>query len=390
MKTTVGVFFGGKSVEHDVSIITAIQVMNALDSTIYEVIPVYVSRNGDWYTGEGMRKIETFQKKDFLNAQTRIHPAMSSEHGVLYSYPGGLLKRSKPVAKLDAAFMAFHGSQGENGSFQGVMEIMQIPYVGSGVKASAMAMDKSTVKDICRVEEIAVVPSVKLQESEWYESTDTYLVDIRKMNFPLIVKPNDLGSSIGISMVKNEEELQDGIDLAFQYSKTILVEQFVKNMKEVNCSVAKTIEGVQVSELEELVKNPDNLVTFDDKYVSDGQSEGMASAKRIIPANLDAKTADLIRDYSRRIYNALDCDGLVRIDYMIDTVENTVFLNEINSIPGSLAFYLWEPLGVKFSQLLDSLIKRSMSDFAKKQKLRSEYKSTILSRVDGYKLSNKV
>lgn len=392
MKKNIGIFFGGRSVEHEISIITASQLIKAIDKSKYEVTPIYISQEGIWYTGSWLNYSEHFRDyKTLMKHCKKVIPTLYPNEGILLSYPSGFLKSSQVVSKIDIAFPVFHGSYGEDGCIQGLFEIMNIPYVGSNVVASAICMNKSLTKEICKGIDIPIIKYYQLDSDLWFHDKELHLTLIEKeFSYPLIVKPNNLGSSIGVSRASNINELENAIDLAAAYSNDIIVEICVLALKEVNCSIAETLNGVEVSECEEPIISSDNLLTFDEKYLSSGNSNvGMAGTKRKIPAILSDSLQKDIKEYSTRIYTHLGCSGIVRIDFIIDISTGLLYLNEINTIPGSLAFYLWEASGKKFSDIITEIILVAEKRFIKNNRTKKIYTSNILFRLDGSKFLGK-
>jgi D-alanine-D-alanine ligase len=396
MKKNIGIFFGGRSAEHEISIITAMQAIKAIDKDKYDVTPIYIGKDGVWYTNRyfWLTKIENYQNQVLqLKHCTRLVPSFSAD-GSLLSYPSGLLKQSKVVAKIDVAFPVFHGAYGEDGCFQGIFEVMNIPYVGSNVAASAVCMNKILTKEICSAIEIPIIEFCKIEADLWAKNQSECLKKIKEtLNFPVIVKPNNLGSSIGVSKVAHDNELADAIDLAAAYSGDILIERCVTAIKEVNCSVAETEKGIEVSECEEPLVLEGNLLGFAEKYLPENNadaSKGMASAKRKLPADISDALKKEIQKYSAKIFEHLGCSGVARIDFIIDTAQNRVCLNEINTIPGSLAFYLWEASGKNFSVLLSELIENAVKKYVRNGRLRKEFKSNVLINISGGKLGSKL
>ncbi len=389
----VGVFFGGRSVEHEISIISAMQVMKALDKAKYEVVPVYISKEGVWYTGPWLMYINNFKNyKNLMKNVTKVIPSMNAGEGTLMSYPDGFLKSSKVVSKLDVILPVFHGSYGEDGCFQGIFEVMGLPYAGCGVAASAITMNKSFTKEICKAVNIPVIEHYKMDSDAWFREKNTHLNNIEgKFSYPIIVKPDDLGSSIGVSKAGSRQELENAIDLAASFTNNILVEPCITAIKEVNCSVAEIGNEAQVSECEEPVIIGNELLSFDEKYMNaSGSSEGMAGTKRKIPADITPQQKSDIQGYAAKIFKHLNCSGVCRIDFIIDQSNQSVYLNEINTIPGSLAFYLWEATDKKFATLLSELIETAIKRFARNGKLKKTFKSNVLFNIDGSKLSGKL
>ncbi|MDR0581964.1 MAG: D-alanine--D-alanine ligase [Prevotellaceae bacterium] len=394
MKKNIGVFFGGRSVEHEISIISALQVMKAIDKAQYNVVPVYITKDGCWYTGNWLKYLDNFRNYKLLIKRCRkIMPSLNAHDNTLFACPRGLWKRSRAVAKIDVAFPVFHGAYGEDGCFQGVFEIMNLPYVGSDVAASAVCMSKIFTKEISKAIDIPVLDYYSVDADRWFSDRENQIKRITgRFTFPVIVKPDNLGSSIGVSKAADIRELENAMELAAVYSNTLLVEKYITPVREINCSVAATPQGVEVSECEEPVITPDKLLSFDDKYLSSSsaEAEGMAGINRKIPAGIPDTLKKEIQEYAEKIFRHLGCSGVVRIDFILDTAAGKVYLNEINTIPGSLAFYLWEATGKTFTALLTALIEQSVKRFAKNNKLKKSFDSHVLWRIDGNKLSGKL
>ncbi len=374
MKIKVGVLFGGKTVEHEISIISAIQAMGYLNRDKYDVIPIYITKNNEFYVGENIGKIEAYTDiKKLLSESQRV--IMVNEEGKtqLIKYPQKLF--SKGVYDyIDIAFPIVHGTNVEDGTLQGYLKMFNIPYVGCDVLSSAVGMDKYVMKTVLKDNGIPVLDCKCYTGNQYDEDSDAIVDEIENaIGYPVIVKPVNLGSSIGISKAENRSELFDSLDTAFHYATKVLVETAVQNLKEINCSVLGDYETAEASECEEPVSS-DKILTFAEKYIGDGSakgakggvkggvksspsgSKGMATLKRKIPADITDAQRDEIRNLAVKAFKVLGCNGVSRIDFMMNTETKQIWLNEINTIPGSLSFYLWEPLGVKYSELLDKMI----------------------------------
>lgn len=291
---------------------------------------------------------------------------------------GPLLGRAEPVV-LDVVFVAFHGGSGENGGVQGMCEMLGVPYTGSGVLSSAAGMDKVVAKTLCQLDGVPVVPWQVVAENEWRGHEDTFLKMIQDaLGMPLIVKPVRLGSSIGIAKVTTAEELEAAMEDAFRYDSRALIEQCVPNLREINASVLGRGATCRVSVLEEPVA-ADAFLSFKDKYQrSAGKSSGMASLDRLIPAPLEAHVAERIRGLAVQAFTALDSAGVARIDFLMDAGTGDVYFNEINTIPGSFSFYLWEPAGLPFRELLSELIDLAFERFEEQQARVQSYDINLL------------
>lgn len=384
MKIKVGVIYGGPTVEHEVSIISAVQAMESMDSEKYDIVPIYISKDRQWYSGKMLMDIEVY--KDFESLKKfakKVNLINKNGQFFLQSMTGF----KKIVTDIDVVFPIVHGSGAEDGSLQGYLETVGVPYVGSNVVASSLGQDKIFMKQVMASSGFPIVPYTWFFDSEYTNEKDEITKAIIKLGLPVIVKPASLGSSVGITVVKEEELLDKAIMEAIKYDQKVVVEKVIEDMVEVNCSVMGNYKNQQISVLEE-VASSDDFLTYTDKYVGNGKgckSKGMASASRIIPARLDEKMTNEIKDLSRELFKCFNFSGVCRIDYLIDKKENKVYVNEPNTIPGSLAFYLWEPNGKKYNELLDELITIAVKDYKEKTKKTHSFDSNILSNFNGLK-----
>lgn len=360
MKTNVAVFYGCRSVEHEVSIISAVQAMASIDREKYDVTPVYVAKSGEMYTGEKLFNIEEYKNLPALiKACEPVHFVRESNTVLMKYDNSSLFKKKKPLA-VDVAFPIVHGTNCEDGTIQGLFEFLNLPYVGCDIISSSVGMDKAVFKDVLKNAGLPVLDCICIRAKDYMTAKESFNSKVmEKIGFPLIVKPVNLGSSVGISKVNSEAELQNALTLAFSFADKILVEHAVTAIREINCSVLGDADSCEASVCEEPFMN-DEILSYEDKYLSNskngGQSKGMASLGRKIPADLTEEKAKEIRTLACDIFKALGCNGVVRIDFIIDTETNTVYANEINTIPGSLAFYLWDATGVPYKELINRLI----------------------------------
>lgn len=381
MKTVIGVFFGGKSVEHEVSIISALQVIENLDKEKYEVIPIYISKDNKFYTSELLTRVEEF--KD-LNEVKRLSNEIYFTHEdskLVLNLVRGIFKKS--IAKIDIAFPVVHGLNVEDGTLEGFLEMYNIPYVGCDVCSSAVGMNKIVFKKVLEASKLPVVEYETLNIEEFEEDeSKAYKKITEKLSLPVIVKPSNLGSSIGIEIIKNENEFKEKMQNVFTFCENVLIEKCVTNLREINCSVLGNFKEQEVSVLEEPIKN-DEILSYKDKYMGDGtkktgvkggkfsgaKGSGMASLSRKIPAELSKEQEEEIYSLAKKTFTELNCEGISRIDFIIDKDTNNVYVNEINTIPGSLAFYLWEPKGISFSELLDRAIRYAIKRKERRDKI---------------------
>ncbi len=382
MKTTVGVIFGFPSVEHEVAIISALQAMHSLDDKKYDVFPIYVSKEGDWYWGEALTDIERFKDIDGLLTECeKIIVSPNAEDGTVFVYPRSFLNK-KPLAVIDVFLPVCHGAYGEDGCLQGYLELTGIPFTGPSVMAAAAAMDKVTQKALCKMGGVPVLDCFWFYSAQWGDGEDDIVAYIeRKFTYPVIVKPANLGSSIGIKIAADREELTEAIETATQYDDKVLVEHAIERLREINVAVLGDACRAEVSELEEPL-NAGEILSFSDKYLQEdgGKSSGMASLKRRIPADIPEETAERIRNYALDTFYCMEGQGVWRLDFMIDEDNGKVYLNEVNPIPGSLSFYLWEPKGVPYPVLLDRLIQIALRSKQRSKNRISSFTSNILAQ----------
>ncbi len=350
------VAFGGISPEHEVSVLTAIQAMEALKETEYRCVPLYISKHGQWFTGEVLTDLKNFKDLNQLTRNATPCTFSFDENGraILLETEFSLFKKPKK-ALIDAVLMAFHGADGENGSFQGVCEVFNLPYTGSPVAGAAVGMDKRMAKEICRAHDIPVVDDIWFSENDWVNNSEEIIQKAKKIGFPLFVKPAHLGSSIGVKKTNTVDDLEKAIETGFRYDNILLVEKGVSPLTEINCSVLGTYDEQKVSVCERPLGS-EELLSFEDKYMSSGGGKGMASASRIIPADISDELTAAIQDTARNVFRVLGGSGLARLDFLVDKNNNQLYFNEINTIPGSFSFYLWDKSGLTFPELLKELI----------------------------------
>lgn len=385
-KIQLGVMFGSRSCEHEVSIISAVQLMRAADRQIYDVIPIYISKKGEWFTGDALFEISSYTPFDeSRKGVVRVNLDITSGSGALtrLEHGKGLLGKDREVivARLDCVIPVFHGMHGEDGTIQGLLELCNIPYASSGVGASAMGMDKVYMKQYFRGAGFPVLPSCWFLRRAWDENPQAVMDQIEnELPYPVFVKPASLGSSIGVTKAKDRADLEEALQLAFEFDRKVLVEKGLEEPLELNCSVLGYDGKAQASEIEMPISGGE-LLTFMDKYMAGGSTKGMASLKRILPAPIEPELRDKIRALSVDIFNDMDCKGVVRIDYMYDATSDGLYITEINTIPGSLAFYLWEACGMPYSRLIDEMVRCAMEAQKDKDDSNYAYSSDILSNI---------
>ncbi len=389
MKTKIGVFFGGRSVEHEISVISALQAIEALDKEKYEAIPIYITKQGLWYTGAQL--LDSANYRDMARLVKRSTAVyMLPEFGNHTLYKKGGCLGPKAVAQLDIALPVLHGTNGEDGTMQGLLELTGIPYAGCNVLASAVGMDKIAMKMMLRESGVPVIGYVWFTDKQWSTERETLTAEIEKnIGYPVIVKPANLGSSVGISRATDRESLVRAVGNAQQYSSRIIVEKMIDPLREINCSVLGTADSHKTSVCEEPLRSGE-ILSYADKYMSGGKSsKGMQSTKRRIPADLPEKKTDEIRRLASETFRVLSCDGVARVDFILDEKADMIYVNEINTIPGSLSFYLWEATGIPFSELMDTLVNQALKRTREKEQKTVSYDQNIFSMGGGGKGGNK-
>lgn len=386
MKTNIGVFFGGRSTEHEISVISASQAMHAIDREKYDVTPVYITKQGHWYTGNALFDVANFRNiPELLKNLQEVH--LRPIYGDYNLY-----KKSKPmfgsdiVTKLDVVIPVLHGSNGEDGIFEGVLESIGIPYAGCNTLSSANGMDKITMKMILHANDIPVVDYVWFTDKQWFSQKDRLVEKVEnKLGYPVIVKPANLGSSVGIGRADNRKQLIERIEDAERYSTRLIVEKMIVNLQEINCSVLGDCDDYRMSVLEEPIKSGE-ILSYEDKYMGGTKgSKGMQVSKKRIPADLPDEETKRIQFLAGETFRVLSSHGVSRVDVIIDRDTRDVYVNEINTIPGSLSFYLWEATGLSFDKLMDNLVSLAIKRKREQGHKTVSYDQNIFSMSGGVK-----
>ncbi len=388
LKTKIGVFFGGRSTEHEISVISAMQAIAAFDREKYDVIPVYISKDCKFYTGDTAGKIESYKDIPAL-IKTLTRVTLEGENGKLnlVSYPAPTFGKGL-VDTIDIAFPVVHGTNVEDGTLQGYFQSFGIPYAGCDVPSSALGMDKFASKAVLKMCGLPVLDCVRVTANEYIFDNHSVIAKIEsETRYPVIVKPVNLGSSIGIKKANDKEELSEALEYAFGFANLIIVENAVMNLREINCSVLGNKEDCQASVCEEPL-NATTILTFEDKYMTGGKSggvkgskctsAGMADTKRQCPANIPDELCERIQEYAKKTFEVLGCSGVSRIDFLMDNQTKEIWVNEINTCPGSLSFYLWEATGIKFAELLDRIVKIALTRARDEKNLTFSFDTNIL------------
>ncbi len=384
MKIKIGVVFGGKSVEHEISIISAVQAMKHIDQEKYEIIPLYISKDYTWYTGKMLMDMDVY--KDFnLLKRYATKVVLFNRDGVVVVQTLGLFK--KVLSEIDIVLPIVHGNQIEDGTIQGYLETLGVPYVGSKVLGSALGQDKVVMKQVMSSLNLPLVPYLWFYDINYYDRKDKILNDIKKLKYPVIVKPATLGSSIGITVVQDETKIDEAIKEAIKYDHKIVVEKVIKNLIEVNCSVLGNYRHQEASVIEEVISK-EEFLTYDEKYIGKGKGQGvkgMVATNRVIPARISKKLYEEVQQLAIATFKIMNLSGVARIDFLIDSKAKKVYVNEPNTIPGSLSFYLWEKTDKSYSKLLNEILSIAIKDFKNKNKKISSFDVNILKNFNNLK-----
>ncbi len=395
----VGVFFGGKSVEHEVSVISGLQAVYAFDTEKYTPVPVYITKDGDMYAGGDVGEIEAYKDiNKLLQSSIRVNLVKDGNSFSLVRFHTKKFGNNV-VDKIDVALPVVHGTNVEDGTLQGFFHSLGIPYAGCDVFASAVCMDKEASKLIMKAKGVPVLDCVTVNCKQYAADSAKTIAEIQdKTSYPVIVKPVNLGSSVGIKKAKDSEDLESALEYAFGFANIVLVENAVENLKEINCSVLGDIYEAETSLCEEPINN-DEILSYADKYLSGGSktksgcktqapklsgskgSSGMADLKRKLPADISKELEEKVRFYAKKAFQSLGCSGVTRVDFLYNTKTEELYVNELNTIPGSLSFYLWEATGKSFSELLDDMIKLAFKRERQQSELNYSFDTNILQGI---------
>ena len=378
-KKTIAVIFGGRSVEHDISIITAhtpiIQSLTA--SGQFDIWPIYIAKNGSWYSDKTMNDLKFFKRNDFenyLSEQKKIR--LLFDDGLKIIWPGF---RQKTIT-IDIVFPAMHGTFGEDGSLMGLLRMANTPFVGCDIFASAVAMDKTLTKQVLAAENIPIVPFVWFTKDEWEKNKNGLIQKIKKLKWPLFIKPAHLGSSIAITKIKQESELENAIEVAFHYDDKILAEESVENLIEATLPIIGNDE-LQLGGVERPL-NKTGFFDFNDKYLSKNKKNGGVNSQYSeIPANINDNLKQQVENLGKRTYRILGCSGIARVDFLIDENSQKVYINEVNTLPGSLYCHNWRKMGVSGVELVTKLIALAEERFQKQKNITYTFNSNIFKKI---------
>ncbi len=375
MKENLAVIFGGVSCEHDISIISAIQAIKNIDTNFYNIIPIYITKSGVMLTGKKLTELSTFSNINYKKFKP-VTFVSGSNNLYLKSLFGYIKKQI-----INVALVVMHGENGEDGKIMSMLSLCGIPYSACDQMQSAICMDKCVFKDYLKGLKINTVSGLTVFDYDYFNNPEKVKKQVLKqLNYPVILKPATLGSSIGIKIANNESELEAGLVVAFNYCDKVLIESYLSDITEINVALLGINNDVTISETEQPVKQND-ILTFDNKYMGNS-SAGMANLKRIIPADVSAEIVEEVKQTALKIFNSLSLKGVVRFDFIVDNKTNKVYVNELNTIPGSLAFYLFNPIDITYKQLINKLIKFAYIAHDNEQKLIKTFNSSVLDKTN--------
>lgn len=391
MKLKIGVIFGGRTVEHEISIITANQAITNINKEKYEIIPIYISKSGKMYTGEKLLDLKEYRNLEQLIKECEEIVLVNNGEKANVLRVKNKMFSNNIINSIDLAFPIMHGTNGEDGSIQGFLEILGVPYIGPDVLASSIGMDKIMMRRLLKEQQIPSLDYVAFYSLDYIRNEEKYIKEVEeKISYPVIVKAGNLGSSVGIKKAKNRNQLAEAIEFAMEFSDRIMVEKAIENLKEINCSVIGDMIEAQASICEEPIGS-DEILSYTDKYVGNSKtkggtkSQGMATLQRKVPAEISEETTKQIQEIAVKTFKILGCNGVSRIDFMIDLNDNNIYVNEINTIPGALSYYLWEATGKTFEKELDDLVELAFKRNRERQNRTYSYDQNILALGNGVK-----
>lgn len=397
MKIKIGVFFGGKSVEHEISIITMSQTVSAINKEKYDIIPIYISKKGVMYTGDALLDLYAYKDIDnLLEKCCKVTIINDGENVKILKYPSTLIGKNI-INTIDIAFPIMHGTNGEDGTIAGYLNMLGLPFIGPDILASSIGMDKILMKKVLKESGLPVVDYIAFYSMEYIKDEQKYLSQIQEnLDFPVIVKPGNLGSSVGIRKAKDIDELEEAIDFAMEFSDRIIVEKAITNLKEINCSVIGNLAETEASVCEEPIFS-DEILSYTDKYIGGEKSKsglkteafsklgscklsgkkGMANSDKKLPADISEEKRKEIQNLAKETFKVLGCSGISRIDFLMDKETEEVYVNEINTIPGALSYYLWEASGKSFEEEIDEIIDIAFKRHRDREQLTFSYDQNI-------------
>ena len=373
MKLSIGVIFGGRSLEHDLSVLTAIQAMDNIDKERYEVVPIYITKDLTFYSGGMLRYIDSY--KDFRlidRYATKVN--LINKNGKFILQTTGLIKRV--YKEIHLAFPMVHGKYTEDGSIVGYLETLGIPVVGSDIYSSSLCQDKVFTKEVLNGNDIPVVDYVYFSDSDYKLDKEDIFKQIEKLSYPLIIKPARLGSGIGIEIVNRKEELESSIEKAMKNDERVLVEEYIADRREFNMAVLLSKGKLIGSVIEEIIK--DEPCNYYDKYRKDNEDD---TFKRIFPADISKALTDEIEKTSKKTYKVLALSGVARVDYVYDNKKKKLYVNEVNTIPNFFSHHLFDDKNIDYRELLGIMIKEAIDKIHKENDMVKDIEDNLFNKV---------
>ena len=386
---TIGVFFGGQSPEHEVSIITGEFAISALRKAGYSVVAVYIGRDGAWYTGSEVSELKFF-KQDYIERLTKLDAYsldLQKSQNKLVLKSGGMFGGRR--VEIDYVLPAFHGLYGEDGTIQGLCEFFRVPYAGCGIYTSALSIDKTLTKEFYKNQNINTTEFVSIQKNEWEENQEGIIEQIQEvLTMPLFIKPARAGSSIGISKVRQEGDIADAINLALYYDTSVVVENGVENLVDLTCAVREDKDGnVIASEVQESLFGDADMFDYNVKYMEDGGAQtGNASSNLVIPASVNDDVTQKIKSQSIEVFKLARAGGTLRVDFLLNDETQELFVNEINTLPGTFYHHLWDKSGSDITEVLEGMLMAGLNKWNAEQGIHADFASEVLNSANSMKL----
>jgi len=381
MKLNIGVIFGGKSLEHELSVLTAIQAMDNIDKERYEVVPIYITKDLTVYSGGMLRYIDSYKDFNLIKKYaTKVN--LINKKGKFILQTAGLIKRE--YKEIHLAFPVVHGKGTEDGSIVGYLETLGIPYLGSDIFASSLCQDKVFTKEVLKANGLPVTDYVDFMDYDYKIDKEAIFKQIDKLSYPLIVKPARLGSGIGIEIVNRKEELESSIERVMQSDERILVEEYIENRSEYNMAVIASAKKLIGSMIEEIEK--DGVCDYYDKYHKDDDNDDRF--KRTYPANISKTLSEEIEKTSKKVYQVLALTGVARIDYIYDNKKKKLYVNEINTVPNFMSHHLFEDKNIDYREILCIMIKEAIDKIHKREKMIRTHDDEMFKKVTSKDVRN--
>lgn len=365
MKIKIGVLFGGKSVEHELSVLTAIQAMDEIDKEKYEVIPIYITKDLQFYTGGMLRHIDSYKDFNLIRKYAK-KVNLINKNGRFILQTCGYIK--KEINEIHLAFPIVHGAKTEDGTLQGFIQMLGIPSIGNSVYASAVGQDKVFMRQIIASSNLPLTNYIWFFDTDYINNKEELFKKINNLKYPLILKPATLGSSIGIEIIKQKEELESAIEKAIKYDHKIVIEEAIEHLIEYTCSVLGDSSRLETSDIEEIIKN-DGIKKYSDKILRPSDLENNENLVRNMPASISHKLQNEIEEYSRQTFRLLNLKGIATIDFLYDKDSKKIYVDEVNTIPNYFSHHLWENKNVSYKEILNYMINEAIKEVQRQKEM---------------------